>query len=424
MTIDCSLDNFRYPGLPTYGITFGTKKVSGEGLSTAECCDDMAMPFTRQRPYIVTETSETTDIEAHSTFRVTAAGVALTLADAVFDGCQAVVVNASTGNITVTGGVSGLNGGSGTLTLAAKETAYLIYYSGWQTAFITYGGQLSAPNAATKTTHLVRKQEHDTDVAAAKALGNATGVLSISKGGTGATTAQAAANATVGAAAVDTATTDSEYLVKAAGSTIERMTMANFWTFLSNKVKALKVNTAIQADNAAKLNNKAESALSVSYAANAGKLNNKKESELSVSYAASAGKVTPPVGFVYVQFSGQSAPNALWGGTWQNVSNLYAGLFFRAEGGAAAAFGSSQGEGLPNITGYFYRGNQSNEITVTYTGGAFSQRNQGSKYCGNGSSGGGGNGCDFNAARSSAIYGASSHVTPVNSTIRVWKRTA
>ena len=269
MTIDCSLDNFRYPGLPTYGITFGTKKVSGEGLSTAECCDDMAMPFTRQRPYIVTETSETTDIEAHSTFRVTAAGVALTLADAVFDGCQAVVVNASTGNITVTGGVSGLNGGSGTLTLAAKETAYLIYYSGWQTAFITYGGQLSAPNAATKTTHLVRKQEHDTDVAAAKALGNATGVLSISKGGTGATTAQAAANATVGAAAVDTATADSEYIIKATGSTVERMTMANFWTFLSAKVKALKVNNAVQADNAAKLNNKAESALSVASAAKA-----------------------------------------------------------------------------------------------------------------------------------------------------------
>ena len=30
----------------------------------------------------------------------------------------------------------------------------------------------------------------------------------------------------------------------------------------------------------------------------------------------------------------------------------------------------------------------------------------------------------FYASRSSAIYGASSHVTPVNSTIRVWKRTA
>ena len=173
MTIDCSLDNFRYPGLPTYGITFGTKKVSGEGLSTAECCDDMAMPFTRERPYIVTETSDTTELEAHSAFRVTASGVTLTLADAAFDGCRAVVINASTGSITVKGGVSGLNGGSAALTLAAKEIAYLIYYSGWQTAYMTYGGQLSAPNAAAKNTHLVRKQEHDADIKAAKELGNA-----------------------------------------------------------------------------------------------------------------------------------------------------------------------------------------------------------------------------------------------------------
>ena len=288
MTIDCSLDNFRYPGLPTYGITFGTKKVSGEGLSTAECCDDMAMPFNRQRPYIVTETSETTELEAHSAFRVTASGVTLTLADAAFDGCRAVVINASTGSITVKGGVSGINGGAGTITLAANETAYLIYHAGWQTAYLTYGGHLALPAAAANPQDAVRKQEHDADIKAAKELGNAAGVLAIANGGTGAATAQAAANATVGAAAVDTATTDSEYLVKAAGSTIERMTMANFWTFLSNKVKALKVNNAVQADNAAKLNNKAESALSVSYAANAGKLNNKTESALSVSYAASA----------------------------------------------------------------------------------------------------------------------------------------
>ena len=194
--------------------------------------------------------------------------------------------------------------------------------------------------------------------------------------------------------------------------------MANFWTFLSNKVKALKVDTAIQADNAAKLNNKAESALSVSYAANAGKLNNKAESELSVSYAASAGKVTPPVGFVYVQFSGQSAPNALWGGTWQNVSNLYAGLFFRAEGGVAAAFGSKQGEGLPNMTGTWL-----GAVSISSANGVFriatSTEKQSSDYRSNNN-----NGVSFNASRSSAIYGASSHVTPVNSTIRVWKRTA
>ena len=230
----------------------------------------MAMPFNRQRPYIVTETSETTELEAHSAFRVTASGVTLTLADAAFDGCRAVVINASTGSITVKGGVSGINGGAGTITLAANETAYLIYHAGWQTAYLTYGGHLALPAAAANPQDAVRKQEHDADIKAAKELGNAAGVLAIANGGTGAATAQAAANATVGAAAVDTATTDSEYLVKAAGSTIERMTMANFWTFLSNKVKALKVNNAVQADNAAKLNNKAESALSVSYAANAG----------------------------------------------------------------------------------------------------------------------------------------------------------
>ena len=411
MIIDCSLDNFRYPGLPTYGINFGTKKVSGEGLSTAECCDDMAMPFTRERPYIVTETSETTELEAHSAFRVTAAGITLTIADAAFDGCRAVVINASTGNITVKGGVSGLNGGAAALTLAAKEIAYLIYYSGWQTAFMTYGGQLSAPNAATKTTHLVRKQEHDEDITAAKALGNATGTLAISKGGTGSTTAQAAANATVGAAAVDTATADSEYIIKATGSTVERMTMANFWTFLSAKVKALKVNNAAKADKATN-------------ADNAAKLNNKAESALSVSYAASAGKVIPPVGFVYVQFSGQSAPNALWGGTWQNVSNLYAGLFFRAEGGAAAAFGSSQAEGLPNITGKI-SGEYISLFSYLTTSGAFTSPINQTKECPDGrSSVRNCSGFSFSASNSNSIYGASSHVTPVNTTIRIWKRTA
>ena len=35
---------------------------------------------------------------------------------------------------------------------------------------------------------------------------------------------------------------------------------------------------------------------------------------------------------------------------------------------------------------------------------------------------GSGNAMYLNAARSSSIYGASSHVTPVNFTYRIWKR--
>lgn len=140
MIIDCSLDNFRYPGLPTYGITFGTKKVSGEGLSTAECCDDMAMPFTRQRPYIITETSDTTELEANSVFKITAADITLTIADAVYDGCTALIVNNSTGTVTVKGGVSGLDGSTAGVKLHKGQFLSLVFCSGW----ITSGGSAAS----------------------------------------------------------------------------------------------------------------------------------------------------------------------------------------------------------------------------------------------------------------------------------------
>lgn len=50
---------------------------------------------------------------------------------------------------------------------------------------------------------------------------------------------------------------------------------------------------------------------------------------------------TPPVGFVYTQFPGETAPGTLFPGTtWSNISSNFAGKFFRAEGGAASAFGA------------------------------------------------------------------------------------
>jgi hypothetical protein len=48
-----------------------------------------------------------------------------------------------------------------------------------------------------------------------------------------------------------------------------------------------------------------------------------------------------PVGFIYVQLPGKSAPATLYpGSTWSDVSYDFAGLFFRAAGGGASAFGS------------------------------------------------------------------------------------
>ncbi len=140
MTINCTLDDFRFPGLPTYPNQFGTKKVSGEGLSTAECCDDMAMPFNRQRPYIITETSETTELEANSVFKITAADSTLTIADAVYDGCTALIVNNSTGTVTVKGGVSGLDGSTAGVKLHKGQFLSLVFCSGW----ITSGGSAAS----------------------------------------------------------------------------------------------------------------------------------------------------------------------------------------------------------------------------------------------------------------------------------------
>lgn len=128
-----------------------------------------------------------------------------------------------------------------------------------------------------------------------------------------------------------------------------------------------------------------------------------------------------PVGAIYVQFSGQSDPTSLFGGTWENISSQYAGLFFRSEGGNAAAFGSTQGHGAPDISGYVdsvmhwqtpgYGG-------AFYAGGAQSGQNwyqSGSYQCAYQHS--------FVASRSNSTYTAN-EVRPVNSTIRIWKRTA
>ena len=139
-TIDCTLDGFLIPALPSYQNEFGTKKASG-GLSTAECVDVTAMPFSRQRPFAVTETSTTSTIEAHSSFRITEAGITLALADAAFAGCEATVTNASGGAVTVKA-ESGINGGSASVELAAGACLCLVWNEGWRTkaAFDGEGG--------------------------------------------------------------------------------------------------------------------------------------------------------------------------------------------------------------------------------------------------------------------------------------------
>lgn len=133
---------------------------------------------------------------------------------------------------------------------------------------------------------------------------------------------------------------------------------------------------------------------------------------------------TMPVGAIYVQFAGQTDPTTLFGGTWENVSSIYAGLFFRAEGGNAAAFGSNQGGGAPNIVGFMGNVQMANWAS---TGAFYPNGTDGNEYNWNefraGGSGQRGINMYFSAANSNGIYSAP-EVRPINHTIRIWKRTA
>ncbi len=55
-----------------------------------------------------------------------------------------------------------------------------------------------------------------------------------------------------------------------------------------------------------------------------------------------------PIGFIYIQLASQPEPKTLWPTVeWKDATSDYAGLFFRAEGGGSAAFGTLQNENTP-----------------------------------------------------------------------------
>ena len=129
----------------------------------------------------------------------------------------------------------------------------------------------------------------------------------------------------------------------------------------------------------------------------------------------------PPLGFIYIQFREQAGPNTLFPGTtWENISNKYAGRFFRAEGGSAASFGQVQNGGLPNIEGSF-----------SIEEGAILNNPQGAFYSLSGwtfedpyTGHQGRSTAHFSAKYSNSLYGAATEVRPINETIRIWKRIA
>lgn len=103
----------------------------------------------------------------------------------------------------------------------------------------------------------------------------------------------------------------------------------------------------------------------------------------------------------------------------------YRGKFLRGLGGDSAAdLYTAQAEGLPNITGTLNGQQSSSHGTYTTGTGAFSISDKATWTMGHD----GANTADiyrdssFDASRSSAIYGASSHVTPINQAVNYFIR--
>lgn len=130
-----------------------------------------------------------------------------------------------------------------------------------------------------------------------------------------------------------------------------------------------------------------------------------------------------PIGSLYIGTT-DTCPIANLFGTWEKIEE---GLCLQSVKGKQVA-GTTVEAGLPNITGSFSgcgKGYVGHGHTADLQGnGAFSIGNQSGL---GGSDGLGGvqfYWCDFNASRSSSIYGKSSTVQPPAYLVNIWKRTA
>ena len=97
MNFDCTLDSFKVPGMSGSSLPFGTKNPNDVPIWDDEAVMNAAMPFTRQRPFIVTENSATSQVQAPALFVFQTAGLALTLGSGGFIGCQVRIMNVSDG---------------------------------------------------------------------------------------------------------------------------------------------------------------------------------------------------------------------------------------------------------------------------------------------------------------------------------------
>jgi hypothetical protein len=101
MVINGRLIDLAVPGFPGYDPPFGARKADGQPISSREENDNMMLPFKKQRPIDVTETSSVVEIESNLVFDMKTAGISLNLGNALFNGCRIKVLNSTNGMVKV-----------------------------------------------------------------------------------------------------------------------------------------------------------------------------------------------------------------------------------------------------------------------------------------------------------------------------------
>ena len=100
-TIDLTLDDITIPAISGYTPPFGTKKASG-GLTTQEINDNILAYFTRKRPIIVIEDSDTSRVEYDASLLINTNNVTLTLGAGTYVGCVVTVAFPAGGHLQYT----------------------------------------------------------------------------------------------------------------------------------------------------------------------------------------------------------------------------------------------------------------------------------------------------------------------------------
>jgi hypothetical protein len=105
--LDMTLDSLILPNIATFTPAFGTKKGQPKkGLSTLEGTLNAMLPFSRMRPFIASENSTTTEIQANSVIVAAGQTAAITLAAGAYIGCGLIVLNTTSHTVDVLAGIS------------------------------------------------------------------------------------------------------------------------------------------------------------------------------------------------------------------------------------------------------------------------------------------------------------------------------